>query len=89
MMFLDWRKILKKTGARFRMHPRMILLFSSIKWGDQVSKDILHVVQRLNNMTENPLLIMPQILILFISFYLMVIFPLTIWPTAQSLCQVV
>ncbi|MCZ6144900.1 hypothetical protein O5255_26510 [Escherichia coli] len=30
------------------MHPRMILLFSSIKWGDQVSKDILHVVQRLN-----------------------------------------
>ncbi len=30
---------------------------------------------------------MPQILILFISFYLMVIFPLTIWPTAQSLCR--
>lgn len=25
----------------------------------------------------------------FISFYLMVIFPLTIWPTAQYLCQVV
>lgn len=30
-----------------------------------------------------------EVLILFISFYLMVIFPLIIWPTAQSLCQVV
>lgn len=35
---------IKKTGARFRMHPRMILLFSSIRWEVQISKDILQAI---------------------------------------------